>query len=105
MFSPDYFSAYFEKGNNTDGVFHVPMSFHPLMYHYGFWNRKVDVSKKRVNGIFCYGNFDSQAYLEIKRTEFSVVPRTELLSYFKEKQDFLALPGKSDMLKGIEEGA
>lgn len=105
MFSPDYFSAYFEKGNNTDGVFHVPMSFHPLMYHYGFWNRKVDTNKKRVNAIFCYGNFDSQAYLEIKRTEFTVVPRTELLSYFKEKPDFLALSGKSDFLKRREDGS
>ena len=105
MFSPDYFSAYFENGNQTGKTFHVPMSFHPLMYHYGIWNREVDIHKKRINSLFCYGNFDSQAYLEIKRTEFSVVPRTELLSYFKSKPDFMALPGKSEMLKQIEEGS
>lgn len=103
MFSPDYFSTYFEKDNNTDHVFHVPMSFHPLMYHYGLWNRKVDVNKKRVNSIFCYGNFDSQAYLDIKRTEFSVVPRTELLSFMKEKSEFMALSGKEELLKRIKE--
>lgn len=101
MFSPDYFSAYFEKENNTGGSFHVPMSFHPLMYHYGLWNQKVDIRKERINAIFCYGNFDSQAYLEIKRTEFSVVPRTELLSYFKEKSGFLAFSGMSEMLERI----
>ncbi|MFZ4930565.1 glycosyltransferase [Chryseobacterium sp. Mn2064] len=103
MFSPDYFSAYFENGNQKGNTFHIPMSFHPLMYHYGIWNRPVDIYKKRINSLFCYGNFDSQAYLEIKRTEFSVVPRTELLSYFKSKSDFVAIPGKSEMLKAIEE--
>jgi len=105
MFSPDYFSSYFEKGNNTTGVYHVPMSFHPLMYHHGIWNYKVDLNKKRINSIFCYGNFDSQAYLDIKRTEFSVIPRTELLSYFESKPNFLALPGKDEMLKRIGDGS
>lgn len=105
MFSPDYFCTYFEHGNDTEGVFHIPMSFHPLMYHYGFWNDKVDTEGTRINSVFCYGNFDSQAYLEIKRTDFSVIPRTELLSHFKEKPGFLSLSGETEILKRMEEGS
>nr|WP_315031843.1 hypothetical protein [uncultured Chryseobacterium sp.] len=104
MFSPDYFASYFAKGNSTDGAFHVPMSFHPFMYHNGFWNNEVDCNRKRVNSVFCYGNFDSKAYLEIKRTEFSVIPRTELLSYFKKQSDFIALSGRQELFKSIDEG-
>lgn len=103
MFSPDYFASYFENGNKTDDVFHIPMSFHPLMYHYGMWNDEVDLNRKRCNSIFCYGNFDAQAYLDIKRTEFSVIPRTELLSYFKNQPNFISLSGKSELLKKINE--
>ncbi|PKF75282.1 hypothetical protein [Chryseobacterium sp. PMSZPI] len=105
MFSPDYFSSYFENENRTDDVFHIPMSFHPFMYHYGIWNYEVDLNKKRCNSIFCYGNFDAQAYLDIKRTEFSVIPRTELLSYFKNQQNFISLSGKLELFEKIKEGS
>lgn len=33
MFSPNYFHNYFKQNNKESGAFHVPMSFHPFMYH------------------------------------------------------------------------
>lgn len=103
MFSPDYFNSYFNKNNQEEDCFHVPMSFHPFMYHQGIWNNMIDLNKKRVNSIFCYGNFDSKAYLEIKRTGFSVIPRTELLEFFSNQENFMALPGKKETLEKIKD--
>ncbi|MBD8084321.1 hypothetical protein [Chryseobacterium caseinilyticum] len=89
IFSPDYFSDYFDKKNNTENSFHVPMSFHPFMYNQEIWDLNVDTERKRFNAIFCYGNFDSKAYLDIKKTDFKVIPRTELLKFFQNKDNYL----------------
>lgn len=105
MFSPDYFNSYFNKNNQEAGCFHIPMSFHPFMYHQGIWNNRIDLNKKRVNSIFCYGNFDGKAYLEIKRTDFSVIPRTELLEFFRNQKDFIALSGKEETLEKIKDNS
>ena len=98
MFSSDYFDNYFKKNNSEDNSFHIPMSFHPFMYHHGIWNNKVTTDKNRANAIFCYGNFDSKAYLEIKKTYFKSVPRTELLQFFKDKFNIISIASKEEIL-------
>ena len=97
MFSPDYFHSYFEKENYEENVFHIPMSFHPFMYHNGIWNLEVNLQKNRINSIFCYGNFDSKAYLAIKKTNFKVKTRTDLLQFFKKKNQFLSIKNKEEI--------
>ncbi|WP_294284045.1 hypothetical protein [uncultured Chryseobacterium sp.] len=94
MFSPDYFANYFEHQNKQENTFHVPMSFHPFMYSQGIWNHKINTERKRFNSIFCYGNFDAQAYMDIRRTEFTVETRTGLLAFFKKKEKFVSISGK-----------
>lgn len=100
MFSADYFSHYFEQNNRVSDAFHIPMSFHPLMYHKEIWNIKVNTDRKRLNSVFCYGNFDQKAYSEIEKTDFKVIPRTELLSFFKEKQQFLSINSREEIIAG-----
>ncbi|MCY0969563.1 glycosyltransferase family 47 protein [Chryseobacterium wangxinyae] len=97
MFSEDYFKDYFTNDNRVDESFHVPMSFHPLMYHYELWNEKVHLAENRYNAIFCYGNFDKNAYLEIKRTSFKVAPRTELLNMLTESPDFVSISSSLEL--------
>ncbi|KAA0126498.1 hypothetical protein FY557_17060 [Chryseobacterium sp. SN22] len=98
MFSPDYFSNYFEYQNKQENVFHVPMSFHPFMYSQEIWNRKVNTERKRFSSIFCYGNFDAQAYLDIRRTEFTVETRVDLLAFFQKKEKFISVHGKEEIV-------
>lgn len=97
MFSPDYFYSYFEKGNQEENAFHIPMSFHPLMYHNGIWNIKVNFQKTRINSIFCYGNFDSKAYLAIRKTNFKVKNRLDLLHFFQKKNQYLSIGSKEEI--------
>lgn len=98
MFSPDYFDHYFNRNNEISSVFHIPMSFHPLMYHTAIWDNSVNTDRERLNSIFCYGNFDEKAYSEIKRTDFRVVPRTEILSFFKQKKQFAPIKSKDRII-------
>lgn len=98
MFSPDYFSNYFKYQNKQENVFHVPMSFHPFMYSQEIWNLKVNTERKRFNSIFCYGNFDAQAYLDIRRTEFTVETRVDLLAFFQKKEKFISVHGKEEIV-------
>ncbi|WP_294303762.1 hypothetical protein [uncultured Chryseobacterium sp.] len=97
MFSPDYFANYFKHQNKQENTFHIPMSFHPFMYSQEIWNHKIDTERKRFNSIFCYGNFHAQAYLDIKRTEFTVKTRTALLAFFMKKEKFVSVHGKKDI--------
>lgn len=55
------------------------------------------MNKKRLNSLFCYGNFDSEAYLDIKTTEFKVIPRTELLCFFKNWEQFVSIGHKEEI--------
>lgn len=96
-FSADYFKDYFENANNTDQSFHIPMSFHPLMYHHQLWNEKAELSENRYNAVFCYGNFDKNAYLEIKRTDFKVTSRTEIISALKENRNFTSIKSAGEL--------
>lgn len=98
MFNPDYFSNYFEHQNKQENAFHVPMSFHPFMYNQGIWDNKVNTERKRFNSVFCYGNFDAHAYLGIKRTEFTVETRVNLLAFFQKKEKFISVYGKEDII-------
>lgn len=102
MFSPDYFSTYFEHKNIDENAFHIPMSFHPFMYNKEIWNHKVDTDRKRFNSIFCYGNFDAKAYLDIKRTAFTVETRVALLDFFQKKENFVSIHGKNDIVSSNE---
>ncbi|WP_294211721.1 hypothetical protein [uncultured Chryseobacterium sp.] len=97
MLSPDYFKSYFTLKNQEENVFHVPMSFHPFMYHKGLWNKEIDTDKKRINAVFCYGNFDPTAYLAIKKTAFSVATRIDLLNFFRKQKSFVSIRGKKDI--------
>ncbi|MDQ1098524.1 MULTISPECIES: hypothetical protein [Chryseobacterium] len=97
MLSPDYFKSYFALKNREENVFHVPMSFHPFMYHKGLWSQEIDTGKKRLNAVFCYGNFDPKAYLAIKKTTFSVATRIDLLNFFRKQKSFVSITGKKDI--------
>ncbi len=97
MFSPDYFKNYFENNNQEANAFHIPMSCHPFMYHYEIWNREININKTRHNAIFSYGNFDSEAYLGIKKTQFQVLTRLDLLNFFKTKTDFVNIKNKEEV--------
>jgi hypothetical protein len=103
MFSPDYFHSYFEKNNLQENIFHVPMSFHPFMYHNEIWNLNVNLERKRHNSIFCYGNFDSKAYLAIRKTNFKVKTRTDLLHFFQQKKQFLSIKNKEEITENTPE--
>lgn len=98
MFSPDYFANYFEHRNKQENAFHVPMSFHPFMYNQKIWDQKINTDRKRFNSIFCYGNFDAQAYLDIQRTEFTVETRTCLLAFFQKKEKFISIHGREEVI-------
>ncbi|KQS95229.1 hypothetical protein [Chryseobacterium sp. Leaf394] len=98
IFSADYFKDYFENNNDTDQSFHIPMSFHPYMYHQNLWNQNIHCAKERFNSIFCYGNFDAKAYLDIEHTGFNVIPRTKLLSFFSDKSNFLPVRSKKELI-------
>lgn len=98
MFSQDYFKTFFEDHNNTKDCFHVPMSFHPFMYHLEIWNKPIFFKEKRQNAVFCYGNFDEKEYLQIKKTYFKSYSRTELHAFFKEQPNYLILEGKQHLL-------
>lgn len=97
MFSADYFNDYFENDNKTDKSFHIPMSFHPYMYHFQHWNIPVEEPAQRHHAVFCYGNFDKNAYLEIKKTDFKVASRTEILEFLKENPNFISIKSSSEI--------
>lgn len=98
MFSSDYFANYFEHRNTEENTFHMPMTFHPFMYNKGIWDHEINTERQRFNSVFCYGNFDAQAYLGIKRTEFSVETRVDLLKFFKKKEKFVSIHGKEEVV-------
>lgn len=97
MFSADYFNAYFENENNTNESFHIPMSFHPYMYHYQLWNKEIELPNNRYNALFCYGNFNRNAYLDIKKTDFKVASRTELLNFLEDDPNFTSIKSSGEL--------
>lgn len=97
MFSEEYFKSYFEENNVVENSFHVPMSFHPNMYHLGFWNSAVQYKEKRHNALFCFGNFDETEYQQIKNTHFKSLSRPELHSFFKKQPGYISLNHKKEL--------
>lgn len=55
QFSEDYYDVFFNHKNIAVDSYHVPMTFHPFMYHYGYWNEPIDTAE-RINSLFCFGN-------------------------------------------------
>lgn len=102
-FSAEYFKNYFEKGNSKENAFHIPMSFHPLMYHKNLWDAEIEQKKQRINSVFCYGNFDDKAYLEIDRTAFNVINRRKLYDFFAAQKDFYLIKNENDLESKISE--
>ena len=96
LFSADYFKNYFEE-HNKEKAYHIPMSFHPLMYHSGIWNEEVNTNRERINSVFCYGNFDKEAYKEISKTYFKVIDRVDILQLFQNKKGFHSVTDKSNL--------
>lgn len=97
-FDKDYFKDYFENENITGENYHVPMSFHPFMYNLGIWNSPVSYPENRHNAVFCYGNFDEKEYLEIKKTYFNVLSRTELIRFFRQQPYYISILSKEEIL-------
>lgn len=91
----DYFANYF-KGNNKEN-YHIPMSFHPLMYHKNLWNLKISLPEKRINSVFCYGNFDKRAYSAIDQTPFEVLSRVDLLEFFAKQDQFVSIKNQNHL--------
>lgn len=103
QFSADYFTNYFSESNLEKNALHIPMSFHPLMYHKNLWNNNVPKNKNRINSIFCYGNFDNKAYLEIERTGFKVINRRKLYEFFKEQAKFHLIKNQENLNQILSE--
>lgn len=103
QFSADYFRNYFLENNAEKNAFHIPMSFHPLMYHQDLWNAKSAPGKNRIHSLFCYGNFDEKAYLEIERTGFGLMNRHTLHEFFQRQSDFILIKDKKHLTQIIAE--
>mgnify|MGYP000019251519 CR=1 FL=1 len=102
-FNADYFKNYFNENNQEQNAFHIPMSFHPNMYHKNLWNHEIETNTERLNAIFCFGNFDEQAYSEIKKTPFQVENRVRLLQFFSKKKDFVSIKNSEHLATIIKE--
>lgn len=103
QFSADYFRNYFLENNSEKNAFHIPMSFHPLMYHKDIWNEKASTTTNRINSLFCYGNFDDKAYLEIERTGFGLINRRKLYELFQKQSNFYLIKNKEHLKQIIAE--
>lgn len=95
-FSANYFKKYFD-GNTEAHAYHVPMSFHPLMYSKNLWKEEIPEPKIRVNSIFCYGNFDEKVYTEIDSTNFNVLNRVIMYSICQQLEHFISLNSQKDL--------
>lgn len=102
-FSANYYETYFKYNNQADGHFHIPMSFHPLMYRKNLWKKNVKGDNK-INAVFCFGNFDRSAYKTISQSPFKVINRADIIDSFKDNADFLSVKNKKQLDKIIDEG-
>ncbi len=92
--SLDFFKDYFENDNHETG-YHFPLGFHPLMYHLNLDEVQYDFPK--MNSIFCFGNFDENAYSEIKKTPFTLMSRVEVLELCKQLSNYLKVSSQEEM--------
>lgn len=85
VLSADYFSASV-KNQLGESAYFIPITQHPLMYHAGWWDAPLE-KVTRQQCLFMAGNFDAQTYNTIKTDGvFSVLSRTEVYSFLKEKK-------------------
>lgn len=100
-FSANYYKTYFSEGNKEGAdSFHVPMSFHPLMYHKNIWNLPIE-HKIRINSLFCFGNFDAVVYKTLDRSQFNILDRTQLIDVFRKYSQFKSIKSKEELKSNI----
>lgn len=96
QFSENYYEDYFLNRNLKGDSYHVPMSFHPFMYHYNHWNKDIPKVEK-INSIFCFGNFDREAYKKIHQSPFKIIDRVEILDFFSTKVNFTSIKCRDEL--------
>lgn len=102
MFSANYYKTFFHDNKDEKSFFHIPMTFHPYMYSENLWNQPVESSGQKINSIFAFGNFDLEAYKTIDEYPFEVINRVALKTFFKEKENFVTVESKKQLLQLIE---
>jgi len=98
MFSAAYYDRLFLYENQEKESFHIPMTFHPYMYKY--WNLKIEEISPRLNSIFCFGNFDREAYKIVHKAPFNVIDRASIIDFLSSFKNFVSVNSK-DELQGI----
>lgn len=96
LFSADYYKRYFINENQKLDTFHVPMSFHPYMYHKNLWQLPIE-KHKRINAIYSFGNFDRDAYKAIHKAPFDIINRAELIESFATQDGFISINTKAEL--------
>ncbi len=104
MFSADYYKTYFKDGNMETDSFHIPMSFHPYMYHFGYWDEELNEdSELRINSLFSFGNFDRNAYKTVNKVPFKVINRADLIEFSAKNDTFISVKSKQELEQIIAE--
>lgn len=96
QFSEDYYDVYFNQNNTSGDCYHVPMTFHPLMYHDGYWNTEINKSQ-RINSLFCFGNFDREAYKNVNKAPFNIIDRASLIELFSTFTNFISVKSEDEL--------
>jgi hypothetical protein len=99
LISADYFS---ELRHHKENSFYVPMTQHPLMYHFGFWNTPV-TNRIRKKSLFMVGNFDPVAYRAIEKDGiFGLLSRIAIYAYLEKQQLLCRIPSKNKLVDFLE---
>ena len=80
--SADFFTNFFKMEFEFDNVY-VPMTMHPLFYHYKYWDRQIKLLNKRKHSVFMIGNLDRCQYEDFKNKPFNINSRIEVFDYLK----------------------
>jgi hypothetical protein len=74
------------------GTYFLPITMHPLMYKNGYWNKKVETHKRRLQSIFMAGSFGAGTYKRIeKQNLFNVITRIRVYDFLK-TQSYTHIP-------------
>ncbi len=94
--SADYFSFINNNGHYQQS-FYVPMSQHPLMYHFGWWNKNLE-KVKRKRSLFMAGNFSETQYNRIENeTLFGVLTRAKIYACLNNKNLLFPVDNLDDL--------
>lgn len=96
QFSEDYYDLYFNHKNISEDSFHVPMTFHPFMYHFDYWDGEIK-ENQRINSLFCFGNFDRQAYKNLHKDPFNTIDRASLIELFSTFNNFISVRSEDEL--------